>query len=95
MQNYLMIENNVVINVVLWDGGSEWTPPLNATMLPQETTPSLIWGINSDETDYVLIEEIGQGQIGFTWNGLILTTNELKPIYVPPTPIVTTGTQNA
>lgn len=86
MANYLMIQNNVVTNVVLWDGGSEWTPPSDATMLLQEIIPALVWDLNEDSTDWILEEQMGQGQIGFTWDGTILTTNEPKPPIPTPLP---------
>lgn len=31
IQNYAVVENGVVINVVRWDGESAWTPPTGAT----------------------------------------------------------------
>jgi len=93
-QNYLLVENNVVTNLVVWDGDvNTWTPPLDATMLLQATTPAVVWGLNTEKTDYVLIEIVGEGAIGFTWNGTTLTTNQSKP-----NPVVqpqTTGTANA
>jgi len=93
-QNYLLVENNVVTNLVVWDGDvNTWTPPLDATMLVQATTPAVVWGLNTEKTDYVLIEIVGEGAIGFTWNGTTLTTNQSKP-----NPVVqpqTTGTANA
>lgn len=27
MKTWALIENNVVVNVIVWDGESEWTPP--------------------------------------------------------------------
>jgi len=90
-QNYLVVENNVVDNIVLWDGDiNTWQPPTDATMLVQATTPAMIWELNADKTDNVLVEVVGVGQIGFTWNGTVLTTNQPKP----PIPVqpVTTGT---
>jgi hypothetical protein len=92
-QNYLQIQNNVVTNLVVWDGGSEWKPPSNAIMLVQSTISAKIWQLNTNKTDYVLTEVMGMGQIGFTWDGTILTTNQEKPI-VPIQP-VTKGTQTA
>jgi hypothetical protein len=92
-QNYLQIQNNVVTNVVIWDGGSDWNPPSDATMLVQATTPAYIWQLNSDKTAYVLTEVTGQGGIGFTWNGTAVTTNEPQPN--PPIQPVTTGTKPA
>lgn len=91
-QNYLMIENNVVTNVCVWDGNTQtWTPPADATMLPQATTLALVWLWDQAISDWVLAQEMGQGQIGFTWNGTEFVTNEQKP--QPPVQPTTTGTQ--
>jgi hypothetical protein len=80
-QNYLVVENNVVTNVCVWDGDTQiWTPPSDATMLIQATTPAMIWKLNVDRTDYVLTEVIGAGSIGFTWDGTVCITNEPKPV---------------
>jgi len=79
-QNYLMVQSNVVTNNVVWDGDTQtWTPPSNATMLVDATTPAMVWELNQDKTDYILVEQIGAGDIGFTWNGSVLTTNEPQP----------------
>ena len=79
-QNYLIIENNIVSNVCVWDGNTAtWQPPADATILIQSITPAMVWVLNQDKTDYVLVEQLGQGSIGFTWNGTVLTTNEPKP----------------
>jgi hypothetical protein len=80
IQTYLTVENNVVTNAVAWDGNTQtWTPPANSLMLVQSTTPALVWIPNLDCTVFTLTEQIGAGQIGFTWNGTILTTNQPKP----------------
>jgi hypothetical protein len=83
MQNYLIIESNVVTNNVLWDGNLEtWTPPAGSIQLIDETTPAKIWQpVYTEEklTDWVLEEQLGVGDIGFTWDGNVLTTNEPKP----------------
>ena len=79
-QNYLVIENDVVINLVIWDGNTDaWTPPQGSTMLVQATTPALVWVLNSTKDTYELKESMGVGGIGFTWNGVILTTNQEAP----------------
>lgn len=94
IQNYLIVENNVVTNGCVWDGDvNTWTPPLDATMLVQATTPAIVWRLNFDKTDYVLTEVIGVGDIGFTWDGTVVTTNQPKPV-IPPQP-KTTGTMSA
>ena len=89
-QNYLIVENNVVTNNVMWDGNTQdWTPPAGSIQLVQSTTPAMLWDWNG--TAWALVELIGAGQIGFTWNGTVLTTNEPEP----PTPVQpkTIGTQ--
>ena len=101
-QIYLIIQNNVVTNSILWDGNpNTWQPPSDSIQLVQSIIPALVWVEvpSSNPTDYVLQEVIGAGDIGFTWNTTtqVLTTNEPKP-----TPITsvsdqprTTGTQTA
>ena len=92
-QNYLIIEQNVVVNITLWNGDTtQWTPPQGSVALPQSTTPAKVWELNSDKTDFVLTEKNGAGGIGFTWDGSVLITNQPKPeIPQPPTdqPIAT------
>ena len=100
-QNYLMVNQstNVVDNVCVWDGDvNTWQPPENTLMLVQADTQALVWELNTDKTDYVLVEVLGQGQIGFIWNSTtqVLTTNQPKPeILTPANQPVTTGTQAA
>lgn len=82
VQNYCMvnIETNVCDNICIWDGDpNTWTPPAIYLMLVQATTPSKVWVLNQDKTDYELVVVDGQGQIGFTWDGTYLTTNQPKP----------------
>lgn len=97
IQNYLMVQANVVTNAVLWDGNtSTWTPPEDATMLVQATTPAMIWELNDlIPPSYVLVEVIGAGGIGFTWNGTVLTTNDSQPIVVVNQYFTTNGLQQA
>lgn len=93
-QNYLIVENNVVSNVCVWDGDiNTWTPPSDATMLIQADTIAMVWELNTDKTAYVLTEKVGAGAIGFIWDGSVLTTNEPQPTI--PTQPTTTGTQTA
>lgn len=82
IQVYLEVNNssNIVVNTVMWNGGSEWIPPADSTMLVQATTPAMVWELNTATPPvYVLTEVIGAGQIGFTWNGSVLTTNQPQP----------------
>jgi hypothetical protein len=82
-QNYLIIESNVVTNNVVWDGNPDtWQPPAGSIQIIDATTPAMIWEsviVNEKIVDWVLVEIIGAGDIGFTWNGSVLTTNEPKP----------------
>ena len=85
-KTYLVIENNVVTNCIIWDGNLDtWTPPADVTMLVQADTQALVWQsvvVDGKITDYVLAEQLGAGTIGFTWDTTtqVLTTNELKPV---------------
>jgi hypothetical protein len=89
-QNYLLInkQTNVVDNVCIWDGDDEgWMPPPEYLPLVQATTPAKIWICKKDPVTKVVSYDLetveGAGQIGFTWDGSVLTTNEPQP--VPPT----------
>ena len=96
-QNYLIIENNVVTNDVVWDGNTNtWTPPTDSIQLIQATTLSMVWEaviVDKKITDFVLTEKIGQGGIGYTWDGTVLTTDQPKPEIVNTTQPTTQGTQ--
>jgi hypothetical protein len=79
-QNYLVIQENAVTNVCVWDGNTQtWQPPANATMLIAETTPTKVWEYYSETKDYVLVDSVGDAGIGFTWDGTVATTNQPKP----------------
>jgi len=85
-QNYLIIENNVVTNIVVWDGNTQdWTPPADSIQFIQANIPAMVWTVPTATVESVLQEVIGAGAIGFTWDGTLLHTNQPKPIYVPPT----------
>lgn len=96
-QQYLIIENNIVTNVCVWNGDTSiWTPPVGSIALVQTTTPAMIWQavvVEGKITDYVLVEQLGAGDIGFTWDGTDCITNQPKPV-IPVQP-TTTGTQAA
>lgn len=83
-QNYLIVESNVVVNNVVWDGNPQtWQPPTGSIQLVDATTPAMVWVevLNNEQKviDYVLEEQVGAGDIGFTWDGSVLTTNKPKP----------------
>ena len=94
-QNYLIIENNVVTNIVVWNGDTtQWTPPTGSIALVQATTPAKVWELNNlIPPSYELVEIIGAGAIGFIWDGSVLTTNEPKP--ANPVQPTTSGTVSA
>ena len=96
-QNYLIIEQNIVNNIVVWNGDTtQWTPPADSIALVQATTIAMVWQeviVDKKIVDYVLVEQLGAGAIGFTWDGTVVITNEPKPaIPVQPT---TTGIETA
>lgn len=79
-QNYLVIQQNVVTNIVVWDGNTQtWQPPQGVTTLVEATTPTKIWKLNSEKTEFVLTESVNDASIGFTWDGTYCVTNEPKP----------------
>ena len=76
IQNYCMVntETNICDNICVWDGNPDtWTPPSNYLMLVQATTLTKIWVLNVENTEYVLIDSVGDADIGFTWNGSVAT----------------------
>jgi hypothetical protein len=84
-QNYLMVNKstNVVDNICIWNGDVDtWQPPEYFLMLAQATTPAMIWQevvVDNKVINFILTEQTGAGEIGFTWDGTVLTTNEPKP----------------
>lgn len=93
-QSYLIVENNVVTNNVMWDGGSDWTPPADSIQLVTATTPAMVWELSNGA--FSLVQTVGAGDIGFTWNGTVLTTNQPQPVIpIPSEQPKTSGTQQA
>jgi hypothetical protein len=83
MQNYLIINQatNIVENTCVWDGNTQtWSPPANYLALIQATTPAVIWVWNDALNDTKLQEQLGQGGVGFTWDGTKCITNQPKPL---------------
>lgn len=84
-QNYLIIQNNVVTNTVMWDGNTQsWTPPSDAVALVCSTTPTKLWGVV--DTEVVLVDSVGDADIGFTYDGTYCITNQPKPEAPTPAP---------
>lgn len=89
LNDYLMINEstNIVENISTWDGNpNTWQPPANTLMLIKDITPAMVWQLDTTSVlpSYVLAEQIGQSEIGFTWNGTACVTNEPQPTM--PTP---------
>lgn len=81
-KNYYIIdvENNVCENIVVWDGNTDtWNPPNGKLMLVQEITPTKVWRLSEGNVNYVLTDSVGDGSIGWTWDGTRLITNESQP----------------
>jgi hypothetical protein len=82
-QNYLIVENNIVTNIVFWDGNpNSWQPPVDSIQLIQATTPAIVWQpvlVNDKVVDWTLTSIEGCGGIGFIWDGSVVSTTEPKP----------------
>lgn len=77
-------DTNIVENICLWDGNTEtWTPPYGYYMIQLDITVANIWIFSDSLNDYELTPIMGAGEIGFTWDGTELTTNQLKPSIEP------------
>ena len=83
VQSYLIIENNVVTNAVMWDGGPDWTPPAGSTAHIRSTMPAKIWVLNETTKAWELQVVLGAGGRGHTWDGTHLTTNQPMPTLEP------------
>ncbi len=80
VQNYLLINTSVdpaiCENICVWDGNKEtWNPGENYIALPQDSTIALDWSWNTNTNTWIMTDAVGQGQIGYTWNGEKLVTN--------------------
>jgi hypothetical protein len=96
IENYLIIDqNNVVTNIVLWDGNiNTWQPPEGCLWEINSQTIAYIWEVPDPEQskEVVLIPVLGASDIGFIWNPTDKTTTTNKP--KPPTPPQTLGLQS-
>ena len=85
IKTYFIVENNIVTNRVVWDGDvNTWQPPEGSIQLVDSETLAKLWELDYEATpmDFVLKEYVGQGDIGFIWNGSFLMT----PVEKPPMP---------
>lgn len=81
-KNYLIIENNIVTNLVSWDGDTQtWQPPEGSVYLDTELTNAKLWVANDTNSGFELSNVLGAGQIGFTYDPVegLLMTNDPKP----------------
>jgi len=85
-KTYLLINtaNNIIENAVVWDGNTEtWQPPSGFIALDSETTPSINWQWDENANDWIQINSIGTGEIGYCWDGKILTIPKpLSPLTI-------------
>lgn len=94
-ENYLIIQNDVVTNICLWNGDTNvWTPPENSIWMPQSTTKTKIWQLINNAPE--LIVSIGNSSIGFSWDGEFCITNDPppKPITAAENQPIASGVQN-
>jgi len=86
IQPYCLVDitSNVCDNLVLWDGDSQtWAVPETHLALPQNTTPSKVWVYDDADKVWLLSSTVGEGQIGFTWDGSSLVTDQPMPTSAP------------
>jgi hypothetical protein len=89
-KNYLLINllasPAVCENAIVWDGDvNKWKPEDGYLALPAETTVAADWSRNSVKEPWALVDQIGAGRIGYTWDGQRLVTNQPEPFPVAPT----------
>lgn len=82
-QNYLIIQENVVTNVVIWDGDiTSWAPPADAVVFGQEEVVKNTWVWNSASQDWELTGTVtAVAHIGDLWDGT--SFSEPKPTDPP------------
>lgn len=83
-QSYLVINTSVepaiCENKTVWDGNTEtWNPGENHIAVPAESTVALLWSYEKSSNSFVLVESVGAGRVGFTWDGSKLITNKPQP----------------
>lgn len=79
---YLIVDTatNVAIDCILWDGTPEnWTPPEGKIAVRQDTTYARMWEYNPTTDVVELTPFLGAGQIGFSWDGEMFTTDQPEP----------------
>lgn len=98
-QSYLIIESGVVTNIVMWDGNPEtWTPPTGSIQIIKDTVTTKLWESfpqtidGKTVIDWELVEKPVVAEVGYTWDGQYLITNDPKPEVIEAQPI-TQGTQ--
>lgn len=80
VQNYLIIENDIVTNIVMWDGDTKsWMPPADSITKIKDEVPAKVWRFNPEISDFEIQTIIGASSIGFTWDGTYTNTNREKP----------------
>lgn len=80
VKKYLMINTNtnICVNIILWDGDeTNYKPPEGYILLTKDDIKAVNWYWTG--TEWTLTEFMGQGEIGYTWDGEKLTTPYEKP----------------
>jgi hypothetical protein len=88
MESYLLINTQsnpqICDNIILWNGDVNiWTPPSDHIALQRDEVYCLEWNWNASSNTWILVENLGTGQMGYTWDGTKLTTNEPQPTEPP------------
>lgn len=90
MNKYAIInQSNIVENIIVWDGVSQWSPPEGCTLVPIENANCIVWITNEDGT-HQQVEAIGAVSRDAVWDGQKFVNPEPPP---PPEQPQTSGTQ--
>jgi len=52
MKMYALVQNGEVVNMIVWDGESEWTPPEGLTAIPTPDGSPVAIGWSFDGTSF-------------------------------------------
>lgn len=52
INSYAVVANGIVENIVIWDGESEWSPPVGTTAVPVSATEIVNIGYLFDGTNF-------------------------------------------
>ena len=72
-------QNNICENIIVITEPSDWTVPDGFILLDHDTTQSKIWKFDKSANDFIMVVQTGAGDIGDSWDGTYLITNQPKP----------------